>query len=124
MRGPGSSLGLFVLWDPVLAMGRAKSNWAKGGSRHARGYGSAWDKVRAEVMERDKGICQMHLRDGITRAASQVDHIRPKAKGGTDDPSNLWALCRACHDRKSAADRGATYRPKPRIGLDGYPIDD
>jgi 5-methylcytosine-specific restriction endonuclease McrA len=35
-------------------------------------------------------------------AKQQVDHIITKARGGTDDPSNLQALCRECHSRKTA----------------------
>ncbi|MEG9303316.1 HNH endonuclease signature motif containing protein [Psychrobacter celer] len=34
--------------------------------------------------------------------ATDVDHIINKAKGGSDDPSNLQSLCRKCHRSKTA----------------------
>ncbi|WP_272575920.1 HNH endonuclease, partial [Providencia sp. PROV273] len=34
--------------------------------------------------------------------AKTVDHIKPKAHGGTDDDSNLQSLCWPCHKRKTA----------------------
>jgi len=33
-----------------------------------------------------------------------VDHIVPVALGGTDDLSNLQALCKPCHRRKTSSD--------------------
>ena len=33
----------------------------------------------------------------------EVDHIRPVSRGGTNDFSNLRALCRECHGRVSMA---------------------
>jgi len=37
--------------------------------------------------------------------ASEVDHIVAKGDGGTDDPTNLQALCRRCHEEKTAKER-------------------
>jgi 5-methylcytosine-specific restriction endonuclease McrA len=36
--------------------------------------------------------------------ASHVDHVIPKHKGGTDELSNLQALCSGCHTFKTAAE--------------------
>lgn len=33
--------------------------------------------------------------------ATEVDHITPKASGGTDDPANLQGICKACHRAKT-----------------------
>ena len=30
----------------------------------------------------------------------EIDHIIPQAKGGTDDPNNLWLACRLCNGYK------------------------
>ena len=30
-----------------------------------------------------------------------IDHIRPRSRGGTDDPDNLQLLCGACNSTKS-----------------------
>lgn len=86
------------------------SNWAehiaRRGSRHERGYGTKWDRLRASILARDCGLCQACQRAGFVTAATHVDHITPKAQGGTDDPGNLEALCAPCHRRKTAGEGG------------------
>lgn len=71
------------------------------GSRHKRGYGSKWDKKRQQILERDGGLCQVCLKRGVVTAAKQVDHIVPKAEGGTDQDENLQAICVPCHRVKT-----------------------
>lgn len=91
-------------------------------SRHERGYGTEWDKLRKRVLERDAHLCQCSYckADGRTTVATEVDHILPKAKGGTDAMSNLQAINKQCHVRKTAEDEHK--RMSVRIGIDGYPI--
>ena len=43
-------------------------------------------------------------------AASEVDHVVPLHLGGADDVSNLQALCRACHAKKTAAEAAQRVR--------------
>jgi 5-methylcytosine-specific restriction protein A len=74
------------------------------GSRHARGYGSAWDKLRVVILTRDQGLCQECLRMGQVTAATIVDHKVPKFEGGGDEEENLQSLCKRCSDRKTAAE--------------------
>ena len=88
-------------------------------SRHERGYGSAWIKTRARILQRDGYLCQPCLTAGRPTPATEVDHITPKAKGGTDEDSNLQSICDDCHKAKTAADEGRTARRA--IGLDGWP---
>jgi 5-methylcytosine-specific restriction enzyme A len=38
-------------------------------------------------------------------ATFEVDHIKPLFSGGTNEMSNLQALCNACHANKSAMER-------------------
>ena len=49
----------------------------------------------------------------------QLDHIEPLFKGGADTLHNCQVLCLACHEVKTCADVGATYRQP--IGADGWP---
>lgn len=75
------------------------------GSRHERGYGTAWDKARAETLREQGGLCQPHLRRGfVVPGCRIVDHIVPKAQGGTDDKANRQAICSDCHGIKSSAE--------------------
>lgn len=74
------------------------------GTRHQRGYGTAWDKLRRLVLKRDAGLCQPCSRDGVVTSANIVDHIVPRAQGGDDDPGNLQVICRSCHTRKTAGE--------------------
>jgi len=95
--------------------------WSKE-SRQSRGYGAAWDKLRKRILERDLHLCQCpECMGGAKRlkVATQVDHIKPKAQGGTDDPANLRAVNPDCHKRLTLEQQGKTLRPQ--IGLDGWP---
>ncbi|MDY0748517.1 HNH endonuclease [Paucibacter sp. R3-3] len=75
------------------------------GSRHERGYGTAWDKLRRQILRRDAGLCQPCLRNGVTTPSCRtVDHVLAKAAGGTDEPSNLQTICTDCHASKTAAE--------------------
>lgn len=88
-------------------------------SRHTRGYGAAWDKLRKVIMARDSYLCQPCLAKGRPTPANAVDHITPKAKGGTDDPANLQAICHDCHEAKTTQENGGRIRIA--IGDDGWP---
>lgn len=83
---------------------------AWGGSRRGsaaeRGYGSEWRRLRKLVLKRDGWICRCAdcKSTGRVRNASEVDHVIPKAEGGTDDPSNLVAINSDCHKQKTQAE--------------------
>ena len=69
-------------------------------SSHERGYCSAsWRRTRLAVIARDAGICQICGLLVIGRG--DVDHIVPKARGGTDALDNLQYVHVACHSRKT-----------------------
>ena len=91
------------------------------GSSHARGYGWKWQQVRVAVLKRDRYVCQCSVckSSGRVRVASEVDHIVPKAQGGSDAMDNLQAINAQCHRDKGLQDRG--YRVPQWIGLDGWP---
>lgn len=100
-------------------------------SRHSRGYGTEWEKIRRLVIERDKGLCQACLAKGRVAMGRDVDHVVPKDKAkklGWSDAqvnalSNLQYLCEPCHKAKTVKENGGVYRPRPEIGVDGCPKD-
>jgi 5-methylcytosine-specific restriction protein A len=99
--------------------------WDHGGrSRHERGYGTAWEKLRKVVLQRDRHLCQPCLEAKRFTPANQVDHILAKANGGTDDPANLRAICSPCHTKKTLADQGKQSRKRRTIDLSGWPIEE
>lgn len=92
------------------------------GSSTARGYDYRWQQIRLRILQRDGYLCQCQRckAAGLVREATQVDHIVPKAQGGTDDPSNLRSVNAQCHERITLEQQG--YRPRPVIGADGWPV--
>ncbi len=68
-----------------------------------RSYGTqAWRKLRAAVIARDQGICQLCGQPG----ADTVHHVVEKRRGGSDDLANLKAIHRGCHNRAHGGRRG------------------
>jgi 5-methylcytosine-specific restriction protein A len=78
------------------------------GTAASRGYDAAWDKVKREVLERDRHLCQPCKRKSKTVAASEVDHIVSLADGGGRlDRKNLESTCHSCHVKKTWRERWA-----------------
>lgn len=75
------------------------------GTSTERGYGAAWRKLRDRILKRDNYRCQPCKQKGRFKAATAVDHILNKERGGTDDPDNLQAICTDCHKAKTAKER-------------------
>ena len=83
-------------------------------SRHERGYGNDWDKVRKNALLRDDYICQDCKDEGIYTRGEEVDHIKPKYLGGTNDLSNLRTLCKPHHKQKSLQESIASRNHKSK----------
>lgn len=49
----------------------------------------------------------MCLPQGVTAVSTEVDHIIPLARGGSDDRENKQGLCAPCHKKKTLAEQGA-----------------
>jgi 5-methylcytosine-specific restriction protein A len=68
-----------------------------------------WPIICLRILLRDHHRCQ-HVREDTGRKcgrrASSVDHITPHSQGGTDDDSNLQALCDWHHGRKTGIEGG------------------
>ena len=76
-----------------------------------RGYVYRWKKA-AKAFLRRHPLCVACEAKGIIKAAEVVDHIRPH-KGNQKlfwDKKNWQALCKQCHDRKTATEDGGFGR--------------
>ena len=69
-------------------------------SSSARGYDARWRRLR-ESQLRAEPLCRSCRMEGLAVAATEVDHIRRKRRGGGDERRNLQSLCRACHSKKT-----------------------
>jgi 5-methylcytosine-specific restriction protein A len=67
--------------------------------------------MRARLFSRQP-LCVLCLEQGIATAATQRDHEIPLEEGGLDDETNEQALCLACHDIKSKAERARAGRTR------------
>jgi hypothetical protein len=67
---------------------------------HAWYKTARWQRLRARQLQSEP-LCRMCLERGLVTVANTVDHIEP-------------------HKGDAAIERGGT--PRPRIGLDGWPI--
>jgi len=102
-----------------------RKSWDHGGkTRQQRGYGRDHERMREHLM-RSVILCEECQRQTPPRvtAGTVADHIIPLAKGGTGDRSNYQLLCTDCAKAKDAKDRGRPIKHRPRIGLDGFPIE-
>ena len=68
---------------------------------------SGLTKRQQTLLKKQKGKCAYCNEDfRVTeKSLMEIDHIKPKSMGGTNDFSNLQLLHRHCHDSKSAKDR-------------------
>jgi 5-methylcytosine-specific restriction endonuclease McrA len=67
----------------------------------ARGYGHPWQQLRLLILARDQWICRW-----CGAPADTVDHLEPKALGGSDSPANRVAACGPCNYRRGGELRG------------------
>jgi predicted restriction endonuclease len=60
--------------------------------------------LRYKILKRDEYKCRICGRSANDGARLEVDHIFPRAKGGKDNPENLWTLCFDCNRGKGTQD--------------------
>lgn len=73
------------------------------GVNRKRYFTARWSRLRAQILARDRHLCQACLRFGVTRAGDQVDHIA-NAELNPElfwSAGNLQTLCRTCHSQKT-----------------------
>lgn len=76
-------------------------------------YGRKWQKARLQFL-RANPLCVECEREGITRAATVVDHIVPHKQDLKLfwDRSNWQPLCTPHHNRKTASEDGGFGNPR------------
>ena len=75
---------------------RISSHNHHGRSRQERGLGAGWEGLKAFVISRDGGRCQLRL-PGCTLVATTADHILARARRGQTIETNLRASCLHCN---------------------------
>lgn len=82
-----------------------------------------WQRIRAQRLRDDKGLCRYCKQMGRIVPAVVVDHIKAH-RGDRElafDYDNTQSLCADCHDRHAQAkDKGL---PVAGCDADGYPLD-
>lgn len=63
-----------------------------------RRYGRAWKRIRDRYISLHP-FCEECMREGISTLATEVHHRLPLSDGGTNEESNLEAVCKSCHSR-------------------------
>lgn len=84
--------------------------------------------LRFEILRRDDYRCQLCGARATDGEQLHIDHRTPVVAGGTNDPSNLWTLCKTCNLGKGARfledpDREFATRPRIKIGASLFPDD-
>lgn len=80
--------------------------WDEGrGTAHQRLYDARWQRYSRRYL-REHPLCVVDMAAGRTVPSEATDHIVPH-RGDVKlfwDPSNHQALCKLCHDRKTAGE--------------------
>ena len=63
------------------------------GTTTERDLGWSYQRKRARILARDRGVCWLCGREG----ADTVDHVIPRARGGDGSDANLRAAHGACN---------------------------
>lgn len=90
-------------------------------SRRGRTMPTDWQQTRTRILERDGGLCRI-AGPRCARVATQVDHVVPAWRGGSEDDSNLQSVCGPCHRSKTASDaaRAVPSRKRPVESHPGF----
>ena len=56
-----------------------------------------WDEIRSVIIRRHRNHC-LRCDKKFNKADLSVHHLIPRDLGGSNEPSNLVALCVPCHD--------------------------
>ena len=67
-------------------------------SERQRQYDREFKKASRTVKARSRGVCEAQVARDCYLQASHVHHALRRSQGGSNDPSNLFHLCRPCHE--------------------------
>ena len=70
----------------------------------------SFEAMRPRIFKRDGYRCRY-----CEAPATEVDHIKPRSRGGSSWASNLVASCEACNDVAGSADFGSFLRKRAAI---------
>lgn len=107
---PGLTHGKYCEAHKHLENERQQDHDRHRGNAAQRGYGSRWRRLRRMYLN-NHPLCEDPF--GIHETpvpATDVDHIIPRSDSGPDDESNLQALCKSCHSRKTVRENG--WKPR------------
>lgn len=97
----------------VLSIAAATVFVAVAGGTLLSGSSEPVDRVpewlRRLVYDRDGGACG-HCRRAVPYDAMHVDHRKPRANGGTNDPRNLITSCAPCNLLKGTTDENLFHQ--------------
>lgn len=75
-------------------------------------------KVRNKIIKEAKDRCGYCLTPQyLVPIVFEIEHIIPKAAGGTDEEENLWLACGACNSYKHAKTYGIDPQTKRKVRL-------
>lgn len=86
-----------------------KPQWSKPATATKRITGRKLQAMRADLFARDP-LCAECKQQGRVTLATQRDHIKSLAEGGTDTDDNVQGLCADCHEAKSKAESARGVR--------------
>lgn len=92
----------------LVGSGRCVDHQPRRASASERGYGAAWRRKRAAHLRREP-LCRECAGENRVTEATDVDHIISRARGGSEDDSNLQSLCHSHHSRKTAREDGGGW---------------
>ncbi len=83
----------------------SESSRVSRGTTTEQGYGTVWQKVRLNYLNKHPLCAACELR-GIQRAANEVHHKIPLRQDGKNNEENFESLCKSCHSRLTRKQSG------------------
>ena len=89
-----ATVGKFCSIHAARATADYNRNYRRPGTRQL--YGRRWVAIRNLYISQHP-LCEKCLEAGRYTPATEVHHILPLDRGGSNDDENLMSLCKPCH---------------------------